>query len=90
VNVRQDAGRQLLKVQRGDLPDDCKPIREIGMGVEEIRIWEATGTFRILYVAKFADAIYVLHAFQKKTQQTSQRDKEIARSRFKELMRSES
>jgi phage-related protein len=55
--------------------------------VEEIRIWDESGTFRVMYVARFSDAVYVLHAFQKKTRVTSKRDKEIAKLRFKLLMR---
>jgi phage-related protein len=88
--ARQDAGRQLLKVQRGDLPDDFKPMPEVGKGVEEIRIWEESGTYRVIYVARLGDAVYVLHAFQKKTRATSKRDKEIAKLRFKQLMRGDS
>ena len=76
-----------MKVQRGQLPDDFKPMSEIGKGVEEIRIWEETGTFRIIYVATFETTVYVLHAFQKKTQTTSKRDIATARLRFKQLMR---
>jgi phage-related protein len=90
MDARQNAGRQLLKVQRGDLPDDFKPMSDVGKGVEEIRVWEESGAFRVMYVAKFADAVYVLHAFQKKTRETSKRDKEIAKLRFKQLMRGDS
>jgi phage-related protein len=85
--ARQNAGRQLLKVQKGDLPDDFKPMPDVGKGVEEIRVWEESGTFRVMYVARLVDAVYVLHAFQKKTRETSKRDKEIAKLRFKQLMR---
>ena len=59
----------------------------IGKGVEEIRIWDDSGTFRVIYTARLEDAVYVLHAFQKKTQTTSKRDIEIAKSRFAQLMR---
>jgi phage-related protein len=86
-NARQNAGRQLLKVQKGNLPDDFKQMSDVGNGVVEIRVWEESGTFRVMYVAKFVDAVYVLHAFQKKTRATSKRDKEIARLRYKQLMR---
>ena len=89
-DARQDAGRQLLKVQRGDLPDDFKSMPDVGKGVEEIRVWEKAGTFRVMYVARFADAVYVLHAFQKKTRETLKRDKGIAKLRFKQLMRGDS
>jgi phage-related protein len=68
-------------------PDDFKPMPAIGKGVEEIRVWDDTGTFRVIYTARLADAIYVLHAFQKKTQATSQRDIDTAKARFAELIR---
>ena len=59
----------------------------IGSGVVELRIWDEAGTFRVVYVAKLADAVYVLHCFQKKTQQTAKRDFELAQNRLKELMK---
>lgn len=85
--ARHDVGYQLEKVQRGELPDDFKPMSAIGKGVEEIRVWEESGTYRVIYTARLADAIYVLHAFQKKTQATSKRDLDLARKRYAELMR---
>jgi phage-related protein len=86
-DARQDAGRQLDRVQRGMQPSDFKPMPSIGKGVEEIRIWDESGTFRVIYTARLADAVYVLHAFQKKTQGTSKRDIEMAKARFTQLMR---
>ena len=59
----------------------------IGQGVKEIRIRDEAGTFRVVYLAKLADAIYVLHCFQKKTQETSQKDIRLARKRYKDLMK---
>jgi phage-related protein len=88
-SARQNAGRQLLRVQRGQAPIDFKAMSEIGKGVEEIRIREGSGIFRVIYTARLADAVYVLHAFQKKTQTISNRDVEIARLRFSKLMRGE-
>ncbi|WP_026873301.1 type II toxin-antitoxin system RelE/ParE family toxin [Inquilinus limosus] len=87
AEARQDAGYQLDKVQRGRRPDDFKPMPSIGKGVEEIRVWDDSGTFRVIYTARRAEAVYVLHCFQKRTQATSKRDIELARSRFTELMR---
>jgi phage-related protein len=87
VDARQDAGYQLDKVQRGLQPDDFKPMPTIGKGVEEIRIRDDLGIYRVIYTARFADAVFVLHAFEKKTQRTSQRDIEIAKARFREMMR---
>jgi phage-related protein len=83
----RDVGHQLDRVQKGLAPDDAKPMPTIGAGVMELRIWDEAGTFRVVYVAKFEDAVYVLHCFKKKTPQTSQPDIELARKRFKELVK---
>lgn len=84
--VKRAAGDQLRFVQMGLEPAaDWKPIRNVGQGVMEIRIKEASGQYRIIYVAKFADAVHVLHAFQKKTQKTSGKDLDLARKRYKEI-----
>lgn len=84
-DAKHDAGYQLEKVQRGEQPDDFKPMPSIGRGVEEIRIWDERGTYRVIYTARMADAVYVLHAFQKKTQVTAKRDIEMAKERFDQL-----
>lgn len=88
--ARQDAGFQLDLVQRGQQPDDFKPMPEVGAGVEELRVWCEQGTFRVVYLARLADAVYVLHAFQKKTQKTPRADIETAARRYRELMRGRS
>ena len=88
--ARQDTGYQLDRVQRGKQPDDFKPMPSIGKGVEEIRVRDETGAFRVVYTARLADAVYVLHAFQKKTQTTAKRDIDLAAERFKELMKGRS
>jgi phage-related protein len=85
--ARQDAGYQLDKVQHGELPDDFKPMPSIGKGVEEIRIWDDSGTYRVIYTARLIDAVYVLHAFQKKLQATAKRDIELAKKRYSDLTR---
>jgi phage-related protein len=87
LSVRRDAGFQLDKVQHGKEPDYWKPMTAIGSGVKEIRIRDLAGAFRVAYLAKLEDAVYVLHCFQKKTQETSQQDIDIAKTRFKDLMR---
>ena len=84
-DARREAGYQLDKLQAGGQPDDFKPMPSIGKGVEELRIWNDSGTYRVVYTARLVDAVYVLHAFQKKTQTTSKRDIEIARERFAKL-----
>ena len=86
-DARNNAGYQLEQVQRGKQPDDFKPMPSIGKGVEEIRVLDDSGIYRVIYTARFADAVYVLHAFQKKTQATSKRDMATARERFAQLRR---
>ncbi len=86
-DARHDAGYQLDRVQRGEQPDDFKPMPSIGKGVEELRVWDDSGTYRVIYTARLADAVYVLHAFQKKTQTTAKRDVELARKRYTDLIR---
>jgi phage-related protein len=86
-DARHDAGYQIDKVQRGQQPDDFKPMPAIGKGVEEIRIWDDSGTYRVVYTARREDAIYVLHAFKKKSQTTSKRDIDIAKDRLAELLK---
>ncbi len=85
LSARREAGHQLDLVQRGGEPDDWKPMPAIGRGVREIRIREADGAFRIIYVARFSAAVYVLHCFQKKTQKTSKADLDLAEKRYREL-----
>jgi phage-related protein len=83
--ARHDAGYQLDKVQRGRQPDDFKPMPVIGNGVVEIRVSSSSGAYRVIYLARQPEAVYVLHAFQKKTQATSKKDLEIAKRRFRQL-----
>ena len=65
---------------------ECQPLPSIGSAVAEIRVWNEAGTFRMIYVAKFAQAVFVLHCFQKKSQQTAKRDINLATRRYKELV----
>jgi len=88
IEARRDAGYQIDRVQHGYDPDDWKPMPSVGKGVREIRIREAAGAFRMIYLAKLEDAVHVLHCFQKKTGKTATSDIELARNRYKELMRS--
>jgi phage-related protein len=85
--ARQEAGYQLDKVQRGFEPNDWKPMNTVGRGVREIRIRDASGAFRVIYVAKLADAVYVLHCFQKKTEKTSATDIDLAAKRYGDLLK---
>ena len=85
-DARHDAGDQLDKEQRGEQPDDFKPMPSIGKGVEEIRMCDDTGTYRVVYRVRLADAVYVLHAFQKKSKQgikTPQTDVKLIAERLK-------
>jgi len=84
-SARQEAGYQLDRVQQGRNPNDYKPMQAVGAGVREIRIRDASGAFRVLYVAKLADTVFVLHCFQKKTQTTNKDDLDLAARRYREL-----
>ncbi len=81
--VRHAIGVELMRVQFGGEPTDFKPMPSVGAGAYEVRVRDARGAFRVVYVAKFADAVYVLHAFQKKTQKTRMDDIELAARRYR-------
>ena len=83
---RREAGFQLGKVQAGLEPADWKPFDNVGAGTREIRIKDASGAYRVMYVAKFEEAIYVLHCFQKKTRTTSKQDTAIAEARYRAVV----
>lgn len=85
--VRREAGYQLDRVQSGLEPDDWKPMNTVGQGVKEIRIRDASGAFRVIYAARFADAVYVLHCFQKKTEKTARTDLDLAAKRYRDLLK---
>ena len=85
VVPRQRAGFQLELLQDGDEPDDWKPMKTVGPGVQEIRIGCEEGAFRVFYVVNRPDAIYVLHAFKKTTEKTEKRDIDLAKARLKSL-----
>ena len=84
--ARRLAGFQLRRVQQGLAPVDWKAMPVVGPGVREIRIHTAL-EHRIMYAAKFADAVYVLHAFEKRTRKTTKRDVDLARGRYRALVR---
>jgi phage-related protein len=86
VAARREAGHPLDQLQQGRLPDDGKPMTTVGSGVQEIRIRDANGAFRLLYAAKFPEAVYVLYCFQKKTQKTNQADRQLAEPRDRDLL----
>ena len=86
ANARRDAGFELHRVQQGLDPDDWKPMPTIGPGVREIRI-HTDLEHRVFYVATFADAVYVLHALEKRTRKTPKRDLDLAGDRFRALVR---
>jgi len=85
--AREDAGYELYKVQQGKEPDDWKPMPSVGAGAQEIRVTDESGAYRVIYVAKFAEAVYVLHAFEKRTQKTSRPDMQRAKSRYGEMLK---
>ena len=85
--VQAAMGFELYRVQCGLEPNDWKPMTSIGTGVKEIRVRDAAGIFRMIYLAMRPEGVYVLHCFQKKTRQTSRSDVELATTRFKAIAR---
>jgi phage-related protein len=87
IDARRDVGFQIDRLQRGLDPDDWKPMPSVGLGVREIRVRDASGAYRVMYIATLGDTVYVLHAFQKKTRSTPKRDLELTSTRLKSLLR---
>ena len=85
-DARKDIGFELWEVQQGNEPSDWKPMPSIGLGVNEIRV-RAGNAYRLIYVARFSEAVYVLHAFEKKSRKTLKSDVALARNRFRTLVR---
>jgi phage-related protein len=85
--ARRLCGFELSKVQEGREPSDWKPMTTVGQGVREIRVRERSGAYRVIYVAALKDAIFVLHCFAKKSAKTTREDLDIAKTRYKDLMR---
>lgn len=85
-SARRQAGHQLDRLQRGLSPSDFKSMPSIGSGVQEIRIHDESGAYRLIYTARMTDAVYVLHAFQKKSERTATLDIELARHRYLALV----
>ena len=85
ADPRREAGYQLERVQAGKDPADWKPMPSVGLGVKKIRV-RYGGAFRVIYVARFAEAVYVLHAFQKKANKTPKPEIDLARCRFRDLL----
>lgn len=85
ADIRSNAGYQLDLVQRGEIPADFKAMPDVGSGVMEIRLHGAN-EFRVFYVAKFEEAVYVLHCFVKKTQATRKTDLDLGRQRYTALL----
>ena len=84
-DAKQDAGYRLDRVQRGGQPSDLKPMPSAGVVVEEIRLRNSLGLYRVIRTARLADAVYELHCFQKKTQMTARADLDLAATRYAEL-----
>ena len=83
--VKREVGRELMRVQSGLMPTDAKPMPTVGAGVHEVRV--RTGReHRVFFVAKFSEAVYVLHAFEKKSQRTARADLDLGRARYLDLL----
>ncbi len=85
AEVRSDAGYQLDLVQRGEMPLDFRPMPDVGSGVVEIRL-HGKNEFRVFYLARFRESVYVLHCFEKKTQTTRDADIELGRKRYRDVL----
>jgi len=85
ADIRSDAGYQLDLVQRGEAPADFRPMPDVGSGVMEIRL-HGDNEFRVFYVARFEEAVYVLHCFVKKTQTTRKADIDLGKQRYAALL----
>ena len=83
--ARREVGFELWEVQQGKQPSDWKPMPSVGLGVNEVRV-RAGNAYRLIYVARFSEAVYVLHAFEKKSRKTSKPDLELARKRFRTMV----
>ncbi|MEO6544894.1 MAG: type II toxin-antitoxin system RelE/ParE family toxin [Nitrospiraceae bacterium] len=86
-SAQETAGFQLFKVQQGKEADDWKPMSTVGSGVREIRVRDESGAYRVFYVAKFKEAVYVLHVFEKRSQKTARADLELGQRRFADLLK---
>jgi len=84
--AKREVGYQLDRVQRGYDPDSWKPMKTIGAGVREIRVRDKSGAFRVIYVVQHGKQVFVLHAFQKKTEKTTKQDLELAKTRHRTLI----
>lgn len=89
AEAKRESGYQINKIQEGLMPDDWKPVNTVGQGTYEIRIRTNLPKehYRVFYVAKFDDAVYILHAFQKKTQKTAKPDIERGKAIYRQLMK---
>lgn len=87
TSARREAGFQIDQLQKGRDPDDWKPMSAIGPGVREIRIRDEAGAFRVIYVVNLADAVIVLHCFQKKTARTRKADLDLASVRYRDVLK---
>ncbi len=83
--ARQRAGYQLYLVQSGRDPSDWKPLASIGPGCREIRVRNSRDAYRVFYVAAVSDAVYVLHCFGKKSQQTAKTEIDLGKQRYKQM-----
>lgn len=86
-SVQETTGFQLFKVQQGKEPDDWKPTTTVGPGVQELRVRDESGAYRVFYVAKFEEAVYVPHVFEKRSQKTARADLALGKNRYGVLLR---
>ncbi len=85
ADARRIAGYQLFRLQEKMQPADWKPMPSVGTGVEELRIHTKL-EHRVIYVARFSEGVYVLHAFEKRGAKTAAKDVQLARVRYREAL----
>jgi phage-related protein len=90
AGAQQDLGYALYQVQLGQMPPDSKPIKTVGPGVYELREQDERAWYRVFYLKKIANVVYILHCFEKRTAQTEQKDIEVAKQRLKRLREQQS
>src|SRR5579864_7673374 len=85
-DTRKDLGYSLRQVQLGQMPADSKPMKTVGSGVYELREQDERAWYRVFYLKKIADVVYVLHCFEKQTAQTEKKDIKVAKDSLKRLL----
>jgi len=85
-SVREDLGNDLRRLQDGEKPINSRPMKSIGKRVYELKQQDGRGWYRLIYLSKVGDTIYILHCFRKQSRKTSQKDLSVAKERLKNVL----